>query len=252
MKPAIVLPFHDPTGVYFSQLEAVTPQLKYVFSRAFVSISPVTLQMHSQRISALGEDPFFSFNFSDPDSLVGDHYRSAYRSAVDSCAPDLALHLCDIDKVAFVLQSEYRDLFLADIQKASNENSPVLFQRTPAAWASYPKNYREIEHLAIQVAEFLFGKYIDIAWSHLVIRAGHLNTILPQLKSRDFGILAEILLLLKDVIGTKDVDWLLWEDPFIYSRNPDDLKTERDNSIEETQKRLQWLRPIMRVLLDSV
>jgi hypothetical protein len=38
---------------------------------------------------------------------------------------------------------------------------------------------------------------------------------------------AELVLMLKDKVQTKDVDWLAWEDPFIYSRNPQELKKEK-------------------------
>jgi hypothetical protein len=252
MLPALVLPFHDPKGLYFPHLEVITPQLKDVFSCAFISVSPATQLAQQDCIEKLKRDNFFNLNFNEPDTLAGDHYRSAYRNAVDSCSPGQTLHLCDIDKVAFALHSECREQFLADIQTASVGAKPVLFQRTPIAWSSYPKNYREIEHLAIKLGEFLFGKYIDVAWSHLVIQASQLQAILPYLKSRDFGILAEVVLLLKETLITKDVDWLSWEDPFIYSRSSEELMWERDNSIEETQKRLRWLKPIMQVLLESI
>lgn len=250
--PVIVLPFHDPEGRYFPHFEAITPTLKTLFARAFVSLSPATLQAQPERINALRRDSFFELNFNEPGTLAGDHYRAAYRRAVDACLPDQVLHLCDVDKVIFVLQSAHRERFLVDLKAASQAASPVLFQRTPAAWATYPKNYREVEHLAIKVAELLFGRTIDVAWSHLVIRAGQLRDILPRLRRHDFGLLAEVVILLKDGMIAREVDWLAWEDPFIYSRRAGDLMKERESSQEETQRRLKWLRPVLQVLLESM
>jgi hypothetical protein len=71
-----------------------------------------------------------------------------------------------------------------------------------------------------------------------------LAALLPQLRSRDFGLLAEILLLLRPALHTQDVDWLAWEDPFIYGRDPDELRREREADTAETQKRADWNRPL--------
>jgi len=250
--PAIVLPFHDPEGLHFPHLKVITPDLKQLFSQAFIGISPRTEQTQPEWIETLKRDSFFILNFNEAASLPGDHYRSVYQNALAHCAPEQVLHLCNIDRVAFILQSNYREQFLADVEAANKTATPLLFQRTPAAWATYPANYREIEHLAIKMGEFLFGRYIDIAWSHIALRTHQLQSILPQIKSHDFGILAEVVLLLKDSLQTQDVDWLAWEDPFIFSRDAEEFKRERGSSLEETHKRLQYLRPIMQILLESV
>jgi hypothetical protein len=59
---------------------------------------------------------------------------------------------------------------------------------------------------------------------------------------------AEFTLAGKDVIKTKDVDWLAWEDPFIFDRDPQQLKVEKEKSVEETQKRLNYVIPILQLL----
>ena len=64
--------------------------------------------------------------------------------------------------------------------------------------------------------------------------------------------LAEILLGLIEEVETKDVDWLAWEDPFLESRSQDVLKREREESAQETRKRLSYVVPTMRVLMDWV
>jgi hypothetical protein len=162
------------------------------------------------------------------------------------------LHLCFIDRVAFALQSKYKDQFIADVKEVSNERVPVLIQRSQTAWDTHPQNYREIEHLATRVGEILFDESLDFTWCHLAIQARQLKAILPHIKSRDLGILAEIVLMLKDNIKTKDVDWLSWEKPFIYSRDPIQLREERENSIQESRKRLAYVIPVLQILLESI
>jgi hypothetical protein len=49
-------------------------------------------------------------------------------------------------------------------------------------------------------------------------------------------------------IRTRDVDWLAWEDPFVLSRDPSELKRERENSLEETYKRLSYTLPMIETL----
>ena len=51
-------------------------------------------------------------------------------------------------------------------------------------------------------------------------------------------------------IKTKEVDWLAWEDPFILSRDPEELKHERENSLEETQKRLAYAMPMVETMVQ--
>lgn len=63
---------------------------------------------------------------------------------------------------------------------------------------------------------------------------------------------AEIVLMLRDNIQTKDVDWLAWEDPFLYSCNPQQLKKEREQSIRETRKRLAYVIPMLQLLDEAV
>jgi len=52
-------------------------------------------------------------------------------------------------------------------------------------------------------------------------------------------------------LTTQDVDWLAWEDPFIYAREADELRRERSESSVETQQRLAGLKPILQILLES-
>jgi hypothetical protein len=252
MLPVLVFPFHDTDGLMFSHLEAITPQLKERFAQAFVSISPLTQQTQMERINQLREDEFFWLNFNEPNTMIGDHFLAAYQNAVTHCSPEQMLHLCTIDRVAFALQSELREQFIADLETASRESAPVLFQRSQAAWETHPRNYREIEHLAIKAGELLFNQSLDFVWCHLVIQSGQLKEIPPHVKHHDLRVVVEMVLLLKDKLQTREVDWLAWEDPFIFSRDLDEMKAEFENSRQEDRKRLQYTILNLQLLFESI
>jgi hypothetical protein len=60
-----------------------------------------------------------------------------------------------------------------------------------------------------------------------------------------------MVVLLKDVIHTSDVDWLAWEDPFIESCDPKQLKKIRESSVVETCKRLSYVVPMMQRIREA-
>ena len=59
---------------------------------------------------------------------------------------------------------------------------------------------------------------------------------------------AEMAYYMQDEVKTKDVDWLAWEDPFILNRDADELKRERELSLDETNKRLEYVLPMIETL----
>jgi hypothetical protein len=75
-----------------------------------------------------------------------------------------------------------------------------------------------------------------------------LQQVIPHIKRRDLSFLSEFTLFLKDELQMKEVDWLAWVDPFILSRDPKQLKAERERSIGETRKRLAYVIPILQLL----
>jgi hypothetical protein len=248
---ALVLPFHDTTGLMFHHLDAVTPRLRALFERTFISLSPATERARPADIERLAGDAFFVLNRNALGTQPGEHYRAAFASAVAGCAPEQVLHIANVDRVAFALQTEHAAQFAADVAAAGQGPLPLFFQRSPVAWATHPRNYREAEQAAIQLGQARFGRTYDFAWSHLVLRAGQLAALLPRLRSRDFGLLAEMLLRLRRELHTQAVDWLAWEDPFIYGRDPDELRREREADPAETQKRADWNRPLWELVANT-
>ena len=158
MLPAIVFPLHDPNGKWFAHLASITPQLKGLFERAYVSITPPTQSRQAGLVQALCDDPFFRCNDNPEGSLIGDHFVSGYQSAVSLCPPQQVLHLCFIDRVIFALRSVYAGPFITSVQSLRGEDLPVLFQRSAVAWATHPHNYRDLEHMVTRAGELLFNQ----------------------------------------------------------------------------------------------
>lgn len=61
-----------------------------------------------------------------------------------------------------------------------------------------------------------------------------------------------MVLHLEKELQTKDVDWLAWEDPFIYKKDPEQLRAEREGSLEETYKRLRGAIQFFPLILDQM
>jgi hypothetical protein len=248
MQPVIVMPMHDPQGAMFPHLEAITPELKTIFAQAFVSITHITRERQAEYINRLEAYTFFDVLHHPTDVSVGEDFLALYTHAASSCRPDAILHLCFIDRVAFALQSQYQAQFRADIRSVTAALTPLIFLRSAAAWQTHPRNYRQLEQVVTQVGELLLNRTLDFAWCHLVVQAQHLQAVLPRIRRRDLSMVAELVLHFKDPIQTREVDWLAWEDPFIYNRDPRQLKQEREESEAETRKRLAYVLRMLQLL----
>jgi hypothetical protein len=102
--------------------------------------------------------------------------------------------------------------------------------------------------MVTKTGEFLFGQSLDFAWCHMAVQAHRLGGVVPHIRSHDMGLFAELVIALRDEISTIDVDWLSWEDPFIFGRDPQDLRSEREGSASETRKRLGYVIPMLKIL----
>jgi len=247
MQPALAFPFNDPDGTMFHHLQAVLPELKRHFERAYICPPLSTLQ-HLDHIQRLQADHFFTIFPVNREMQIGEHFAYLYQRAAEDAPPDQMIHLCYLDRLAFALEGKYRDLFLSDIDSLSIHDMPLIFQRSQSAWETHPQNYRELEGIVTTIGRNLFGRELDYAWCHIVICAGQLREIMPRVRNPDLSMVAEMIFYLQDEIQTRDVDWLAWEDPFILSRDPAELKRERENSLAETKKRLNYVLPMIQTL----
>jgi len=247
MKPALAFPYSDPDGMMQPHLQAILPDLKNHFDHAYVSAPPSSLKLLQQKDLILTDD-FFTVFPVDENKSIGEHFASLYQNAAETAPPDQPLHLCYPDRVAFALEGEYKDSFLADIDSLSANDLPLIFQRSQLAWETHPQNYRELEGIVTSVGKNLFGLELDYGWCHIVVRAGQLREIMPLVKNPGLSMVAEMIFHMQGNIKTRDVDWLAWEDPFILKRDAVELKHERENSLAETNKRLKYVLPMLETL----
>ncbi|MBI5033250.1 MAG: hypothetical protein HZB51_22250 [Chloroflexi bacterium] len=251
MRPAIVLPFHDPDGSASIYLQSILPELAMLYDCAYIGISPTTARTQPKLIEQLRANDFVRLSFRSASALIGDQFLSTFEHAATTSPSNQILHLCFPDRVAFILHSEHRAAFIADIQAIDSTQTPLLFQRSDAAWRTHPKNYFETEQMAMQVGNLLYGRSLDWAWCHLAIQARQLAEILPRIDLHGLEMLAQMVFLLKDRLKTQDVDWLAWEDPYILNRDADELRRKRENSMAENRKRLAYVIPTIQFLFDA-
>jgi hypothetical protein len=247
MGPALVFPFNDPDGTMFHHLEAILPDLKTHFERAYIC-PPLPTRKQVDHMQQLQADDFFTIFPVDRQMQIGEHFASLYQRAAETAPPEQILHLCYLDRLAFAIEGEYRESFLAEAGSLSIGDVPLIFQRSQKAWETHPRNYRDLEGMVTMVGRYLFDRELDYAWCHIAVRAGELREIMPRVKNPDLSMVAEMIFYLQPNIHTREVDWLAWEDPFILSRDAMELKRAREISRDETAKRLKYVIPMIDTL----
>ncbi len=250
--PVAVMPIHDPDAALLPKLRAVGTDLQRLFSTALLGLTAETGLEQPALVDQLRDDRFFRVLLHGHSMPVGAEFRALYTLAATSYPPDQHLHLCFPDRVAFALNSDHRGDFLTGIAAVVDQDTPLLFQRSKSAWQSHPANYRQLEGMVTTVGSLLFNRRLDFAWCYLVASAGQLAPILPKTSRRDMSFLAEIVVLLRDQIQTRDVDWLAWEDPFMQDRDPLELKAEQEADPAQVRKRLSYVLPMLEVLSRAV
>ena len=80
MKPAITLPFNDSDGLIFPHLQAILPDLKHHFDRAYLTIPESTQKKQPENVRLLESDAFFELFFLDSEMQIGDHFSYLYRN----------------------------------------------------------------------------------------------------------------------------------------------------------------------------
>jgi hypothetical protein len=247
MKPALAFPFNDPDGTLFHHLQTILPDLKAHFERAYIC-PPLSTRTRLDHLQSLQADDFFTIFPVDREMQIGEHFAYLYQCAADAAPPEQIIHLCFLDRLAFALEGEHKAVFLNDIDSLSISELPLIFQRSQRAWETHPQNYRELEEIVTTVGRNLFGRELDYAWCHIAVRAGKLREIMPLVKNPDLSMVAEMIFYLQQNIQTREVDWLAWEDPFLLSCDPLELKRARENSLAETRKRLSYVLPMIDAL----
>lgn len=247
MKPALAFPYTDPDGTMLPHLRSILNDLKTHFDHAYVCSPPSSLELLQKNNLILADD-FFTVYPVVGDSRIGERFALLYRRSANEADPQQILHLCYPDRVAFALEGEHRETFLADVDSLAPDDLPLIFQRSLYAWETHPQNYRQLEGIVTAVGRNLFGRELDYGWCHIVVQAKQLSEIMPYVKNPDLSMVAEMVFYMQDTVKTREVDWLAWEDPFILGRDAEELKREREQSLEETNKRLNYVLPMLETL----
>lgn len=249
--PSLVFPFHDPNNIELKFLKQAFGEMKANFKTAFVSITPKTVDANPEAVEFLNKESFFVTNLNPPDSFAGDHFVNAFKNALEHSKPEEILHLCTSDRLAFALLTSYKQSFLEEISKLDFRDAPRLYARSAQAWASHPRNYQAAEAMVTKVGEILFNVTLDFTWCHLALTAEKLANVLVKLNAHDFVVFAQLVFNVKDELQMKEVDWLAWEDPYIFEKSAEALKTERENDPKEIEKRMNYVLPEIKYLFEE-
>jgi hypothetical protein len=243
------MPMHDPDGVLFPHLQGATRFLKQKFARGYLSMTAVTLEQQPGWAAWLDAEPFYSSVTDGSDaSRPGNQFAQLYRQAAAVCPPEQVLHLGFVDRVAFAACGPFRAAYLADALAVRADDTPLLYHRSAAAWATHPDNYRMMEGMITAAGEALLGRSFDFAWCYMAITADRLGRLMPAVTRPDMSMLAEMVLGLRNELRVREVDWLAWEDPHLLGRDAAELKREREASADEVRKRLGYVIPMLQVL----
>jgi hypothetical protein len=248
MRPAIVMPMHDPAGILFPHLQHAMPCIEETFARGYLSVTAVTLAQQPEWAAWLDGEPFFDVQTGRDASRPGDQFAELYCHAAAVSPPEQTLHLGFVDRVVYAVGSEYREMYLADVNTAGLMETPRLYHRSAAAWATHPANYRAMEGSITTAGEALLGRSLDFAWCYMTLSAGRLAQLMPAVTRSDMSMLAEMVVELCDELQVVEVDWLAWEDPYLLGRDAAALRRERDASPAEMRKRLGYVIPMLQVL----
>jgi hypothetical protein len=235
MRPTAAIPLHDPDGLLFPHLQTIKPILKKIFTYIFVSLPQETQDQQPLLAAWIKSDPFFRVLPVQAQMMIGDHFYQLYTFASREAPEDQLIHLCYPDRLAFALSTPFKTQFIEDIKNCNGNEMPVLFMRSDKAWSTHPANYQAIENMATLAGEMVFHKTLDFGWCHLVASAGRLKTALKSVHNRDLSMVAEMLIALENQVVTKEVEWLA-------------LRRERENSLEEVHKRLNYVIPILKLI----
>lgn len=235
-KPIFATPHHDPKGIYNPLLLERAVDLKAIFSQVCFGVTPETFLCNSSGLNLLKKEGFSFFVNSDPSS-IGDHFRSALSLAVESDSSS-SIFFGFIDRVLFSLSVHHRSEFIESMQKDFNQFT--CYHRTDEAWLTHPKNYRQIEQATNQMVSILTGDIYEMGMCGLMIPLEYAKLALSNSIESDFSVLPEwilTLLLNQKKPKIKPVNWTSWEDPFILNEDPQSLKKERENDINEYKRR---------------
>jgi hypothetical protein len=214
----LAFPYHDPAGACNDALRRHLDRLQAAFTDICLGATPPTLQNNATFIAELRAAGCLIAE-NGPQTTIGDHSRSALRLAVERAEPGTAgpsIAFLFLDRFLYALETEHKEPFLADLARYQDQ-ACMVFERTPAAWATHPASYKEVEGMTTRLGELLYGSVVDWCPCALILSAAISRAIVQDSNNLTFAVWAEWLLLAAQqgtTITSTEVDWLAWEDPF--------------------------------------
>ncbi len=245
-------PYHDPEGKYNEVFKKNFQTLKRTFSQIFISVTPLTYIKNRVFIDLLSAEGFIVYE-NKTDSHIGDHFRNALLLSQKNVRNDEKIFFSFIDRVLYILESQRAKDFLNDLNFAEN-GKLIIYERSAKAWFTHPGNYRTIEKFANIQLKLLSGVDIEMNFCAIVLAKDAAEKILNDSQANGWEIPGEwmLLALMNSIqLATKKVDWLSWEDPFWEKVHAIVLKKEREQSQEETIKRIKTNLPFLELLVED-
>jgi hypothetical protein len=248
----LTFPYYDPAGRYNRACRRQLDALQSAFDAVCISVAPPTGEDNADFVRHL-EARGCVVSHNGPVATIGDQSREALRLAIERTQGRQPVFFGFLDRVLFALETEWRHQFLQDL-KVYRTAEFLVFERSEAAWATHPSNYREIEGMISRMFELFCGRFVELMPCALLMSCDAASTVLSQSTSPNHEVWAEwALLAVKNGIpvATRKVDWLAWEHPYWESVDPEELKRDRENSPDEVIKRIKMNVPVASMLTEE-
>jgi len=248
----LTMPYYDPQGIHNRVFRRQLDMLQSLFNHIFIAEIWPTARDNTAFLAYLA-DRGCHVSAGAPSAPFGLPALEALRRACEDEASSEPIFYGFLDRLLFSLESPWRQELLSDVSRHAAA-ACVVFQRSAAAWATHPDNYRESEQMVSRMLQWLCGRAIELSPGAFIFSRQTAQTLAGQSTCRTPAIWGEwVLLALKNgiPIDTPAVDWLAWEDPFWEQADPAQLKRAREGSRDETIKRIQWNAPLMAMLAEE-
>lgn len=247
----LAFPYHDPAGTCNDALRRHLDRLQSTFDVLCLGATPPTLAHNAPFFSELRAAGFLIAE-NGPETTIGDHSRSALRLAVEQAGSSQPVAFLFLDRFLFAMETEHKEPFLADLAHYQDQ-ACMVFERTPAAWATHPASYQEVEGMTTRLGELLFGSTVDWCPCALIFSADLSRGILAESNNPTYAVWAEWLLLAAQQgasIASTEVDWLAWEDPFWEQVDTWTLKRAQESDSRQITKRIHMHAPIALLMAE--
>jgi hypothetical protein len=253
----LAFPYHDPQGTCNEALRRHLDRLQSTFSAICLGATPPTLSENAAFLAELRAAGCLVAE-NGPGTSIGDHSRSALQLAVQASQGQGPIAFLFLDRFLYAMETEHREPFLADLVRYQ-DCACMVFERTPAAWATHPANYQEVEGMTTRLGELLFGSTVDWCPCALIFGAAVARAIVQGSNTPTYAVWAEWLLLAAQhgaAIASVEVDWLAWEDPFwaratgVTHADAEQLRRAQEGDPLQVVKRIQMHAPMALVMAE--